>query len=328
MALLFSLLLLTHIIFDFYFQTEKMVVEKSFSNGWKAAIKSHAVHAALHGFFSSFILFLFYFLFLDCVLISITNVMFGVFLFVTASHFFVDVAKSCLSLFLKGFYLFFAFLLDQVIHVLLLILCIYLFLYKYQYYIYHTEMLRLLSVAFIFICAFSFLLKPSSIIVFSFFKTSGIDDGSNDVKITKSQISEVLYDIFAKDLSDSGITDYPHVVEAYKEKASKVISSISNGNADVKINAISKTNNAGRVIGYVERLTIFLFFVFGSVTAVVAVLAMKTALRFSDLKDDNDSGKAEYIMIGTFFSLLITIVVAYISRKCLIDLGVISNSLS
>ncbi len=48
---LFLLLLLVHIIFDFYLQTEVMVREKSFDNGFVRALKAHLFHAAMHGFF-------------------------------------------------------------------------------------------------------------------------------------------------------------------------------------------------------------------------------------------------------------------------------------
>ncbi|HBX2507116.1 TPA: DUF3307 domain-containing protein, partial [Klebsiella pneumoniae] len=48
---LFLLLLLVHIIFDFYLQTEVMVREKSFDNGFVRALNAHLFHAAMHGFF-------------------------------------------------------------------------------------------------------------------------------------------------------------------------------------------------------------------------------------------------------------------------------------
>lgn len=57
---LFLLLLLVHIIFDFYLQTEVMVREKSFDNGFVRALKAHLFHAAMHGFFFMSVLFRFY----------------------------------------------------------------------------------------------------------------------------------------------------------------------------------------------------------------------------------------------------------------------------
>jgi hypothetical protein len=328
MILLFLLLLLAHILFDFYIQNEKMVASKSFKRGVGKAIKFHFIHAGLHGFSSSLICFVFIFSFLGCVEISIPKVIFSIFIFFTVSHLIVDVVKSLIVLKIKGFYSFVAFLFDQVIHVFLLFYGVYLFFGKYSSYMYEFNLVNHISIFLVFVCAVLALLKPSSIIVYSFFKSSGINDGSGEVKITKSQVSDVLYSLFCKDLTDGGVTDYQATVLNYKEKADKVVLSVSNGNADIDINAILKVNNAGRVIGYVERLIIFLFLILGSVTAVVAVLAMKTALRFSDLKDDNDSGKAEYIMIGTFFSLLITVLISLIARTCLVKLGIKINDFS
>ncbi|MDQ2131564.1 DUF3307 domain-containing protein [Leclercia adecarboxylata] len=328
MILLFLLLFLVHILFDFYIQNEKMVVSKSFNRGVGKALKYHFIHAGSHGFFSSFICFVFIFSFLECVEISIFRVIVSVFVFFTVSHFIVDVAKSLISLKIVGFYAFIAFLIDQVIHVSLLFYGVSLFFSKYNSYMYEINLINHLSIALLFVCAVLALLKPSSIIVYSFFKSSGINDGSGNVKITKSQVSDVLYSIFCKDFIDGNVTDYQATALAYRAKADKVVLSVSNGNADIDIKSILKVNNAGRVIGYVERLIIFLFLILGSVTAVVAVLAMKTALRFSDLKDDNDSGKAEYIMIGTFFSLLVTVLISIITRVCLVELGVKINDFS
>lgn len=328
MILLFLLLLLVHILFDFYIQNEKMVESKGFNRGVRKALKYHFIHAGLHGFFSSLVCFIFIFLFLGCVDISIPKVILSVFIFFTVPHLFVDVVKSYISLKIKGFHSFFAFLFDQAIHVFLLFYGVFLFFGKYSFYMYEFNLINHLSISLVLVCAVLALLKPSSIIVYSFFKSSGINDGSGEVKITKSQVSDVLYSLFCKDFTDGSVTDYQATVLNYKAKADKVVLSVSNGSADIDINSILKVNNAGRVIGYVERLIIFLFLILGSVTAVVAVLAMKTALRFSDLKDDNDSGKAEYIMIGTFFSLLVTVLISLIARTCLVELGIKINDFS
>uniref|UniRef100_UPI00190BA399 DUF3307 domain-containing protein n=1 Tax=Klebsiella pneumoniae TaxID=573 RepID=UPI00190BA399 len=232
--------------------------------------------------------------FLSCT--NLLNLKLFVFLLIlfTLCHFLTDVIKSLISLKIKGFYSFFIFLIDQVFHILTIFFVICYFFSDYGVYIYDFDFVKYIGGILVFACAIAFLLKPSSIIVYLFFKSSGIGDGSENVKITKSKIAELLYAVLHKDLGDSNITDYKLVVSKYKEKAEKIVSGISNGQADINISSISKVNNAGRFIGYLERLIIFLFLILGSVTAVVAVLAMKTALRFSDLKDDNDSGKAEY----------------------------------
>lgn len=325
---LFLLLLLVHIIFDFYLQTEVMVREKSFDNGFVRDLKAHLFHAAMHGFFLCLSCFVFTYGFLSCT--NLLNLKLFVFLLIlfTLCHFLTDVIKSLISLKIKGFYSFFIFLIDQVFHILTIFFVICYFFSDYGVYIYDFDFVKYIGGILVFACAIAFLLKPSSIIVYLFFKSSGIGDGSENVKITKSKIAELLYAVLHKDLGDSNITDYKLVVSKYKEKAEKIVSGISNGQADINISSISKVNNAGRFIGYLERLIIFLFLILGSVTAVVAVLAMKTALRFSDLKDDNDSGKAEYIMIGTFFSLIITVIISMLARMYLIEIGIKINDFS
>ncbi|MBW3929209.1 DUF3307 domain-containing protein [Klebsiella pneumoniae] len=325
---LFLLLLLVHIIFDFYLQTEVMVREKSFDNGFVRALKAHLFHAAMHGFFLCLSCFAFIYGFLSCT--NLLNLKLFVFLLIlfTLCHFLTDVIKSLISLKIKGFYSFFIFLIDQVFHILTILFVICYFFNDYGVYIYDFDFVKYIGGMLVFACAIAFLLKPSSIIVYLFFKSSGIGDGSENVKITKSKIAELLYAVLHKDLGDSNIADYTLVVSKYKEKAEKIVIGISNGQADINISSISKVNNAGRFIGYLERLIIFLFLILGSVTAVVAVLAMKTALRFSDLKDDNDSGKAEYIMIGTFFSLIITVIISMLARMYLIEIGIKINDFS
>lgn len=79
------------------------------------------------------------------------------------------------------------------------------------------------------------------------------------------------------------------------------------------------SNQAGKWIGYTERTMIYLFFLSGQYTAIAAVMALKTAFRFNDLKDDNDSHRSEYIMIGTFVSFFITIIIATVVRHIITD---------
>ncbi|ELL8702305.1 DUF3307 domain-containing protein [Escherichia coli] len=327
-TVLFLLLLLVHIIFDFYLQTEEMVIEKAFDNGIGRALKAHLFHAVMHGFFLCLSCFAFIYVLLGCT--NLSNLMLFGFLFTlfTFFHFVIDVAKSITSLKVNGFYCFVLFLFDQVLHVLTIFFVIYYFFCDYGVYIYDFDSIKYVGGVLVFACSIAFLLKPSSIIVYLFFKSSGIGDGSEKVKITKSKIAELLYIVLNKELGDSDVKDCKAAVDKYKKKAEEIVIGISDGQADIDIRTISKVNNAGRFIGYLERLIIFLFLILGSVTAVVAVLAMKTALRFSDLKDDNDSGKAEYIMIGTFFSLIVTVIISVLARMYLIEIGIKINDFS
>lgn len=64
--------------------------------------------------------------------------------------------------------------------------------------------------------------------------------------------------------------------------------------------------NAGAMIGYLERILILSFVLLDEYTAVGFVLALKAAYRF---KDTGDHPQAEYMLMGTFLSLVITLAV-------------------
>jgi len=68
---------------------------------------------------------------------------------------------------------------------------------------------------------------------------------------------------------------------------------------------------AGAMIGYLERLLILSFVLAGEYLAIGFVLALKTAFRF---RDTDDRRKAEYIMMGTFLSVALTIGIGLAAR--------------
>lgn len=252
-TVLFLLLLLVHIIFDFYLQTEEMLREKAFDNGIGRALKAHLFHAVMHGFFLCLSCFAFIYVLLGCT--NLSNLMLFGFLFplFTFFHFVIDVAKSITSLKVNGFYCFVLFLFDQVLHVLTIFFVIYYFFCDYGVYIYDFDSIKYVGGVLVFACSIAFLLKPSSIIVYLFFKSSGIGDGSEKVKITKSKIAELLYIVLNKELGDSDVKDCKAAVDKYKKKAEEIVIGISDGQADIDIRTISKVNNAGRFIGYLDR---------------------------------------------------------------------------
>ncbi len=73
--------------------------------------------------------------------------------------------------------------------------------------------------------------------------------------------------------------------------------------------------NAGAMIGYLERVLLLTFILIGQYTAVGFVLALKAAYRF---KDTGDHPQSEYMLMGTFLSLTITLAVG-LAAKFLID---------
>lgn len=68
--------------------------------------------------------------------------------------------------------------------------------------------------------------------------------------------------------------------------------------------------NGGRVIGYLERLLIYVFILSGQFAGVGFLVAAKSIFRFGELKDSENRKQAEYIIIGTFISFLVGIVVS------------------
>lgn len=62
----------------------------------------------------------------------------------------------------------------------------------------------------------------------------------------------------------------------------------------------------GRVIGALERLLIYIFLVSGHSLAVSVIVAVKALARFKRMEEDQ--AFAEYVIIGTFLSILIALV--------------------
>lgn len=90
------------------------------------------------------------------------------------------------------------------------------------------------------------------------------------------------------------------------QKGGRVIEPLENG-----------FENGGQVIGYYERLLIFLFVLADAPTAIGFLVAAKSVLRFGDLKDGQSRKNAEYIIIGTLMSFAYALVVAYGTRLLL-----------
>lgn len=66
-------------------------------------------------------------------------------------------------------------------------------------------------------------------------------------------------------------------------------------------------DNAGKYIGMLERLFVFLFVVTDNWEGIGFLLAAKSVFRFGDLKESKDRKLTEYILIGTLLSVGIAI---------------------
>ncbi len=69
-------------------------------------------------------------------------------------------------------------------------------------------------------------------------------------------------------------------------------------------NTRESLSRAGAVIGYLERFMVLTFVLLNQFAAIGFVLAIKTAFRFREM---DDRKKAEYVMLGTFYSFTLTI---------------------
>jgi len=76
--------------------------------------------------------------------------------------------------------------------------------------------------------------------------------------------------------------------------------------------------NAGKYIGILERVLIFVFILTNHFEAVGFLLAAKSIFRFGDLKEAHDLKLTEYVLIGTLLSFGIAIVTAMLAEMFVI----------
>lgn len=84
---------------------------------------------------------------------------------------------------------------------------------------------------------------------------------------------------------------------------------------ETKING--SLQNAGKWIGNLERLLIFVFIIVGRFEAIGFLLAAKSIFRFGDLKQGEDRRLTEYVLIGTLLSFGIAILTGLLYTKLL-----------
>lgn len=69
--------------------------------------------------------------------------------------------------------------------------------------------------------------------------------------------------------------------------------------------------NAGRWIGYLERILILTFIFTGNIEGIGFLLAAKSVFRFGELNKAKDIKITEYVLIGTFASFTIAILIGF-----------------
>lgn len=72
--------------------------------------------------------------------------------------------------------------------------------------------------------------------------------------------------------------------------------------------------NAGKWIGYLERILILTFIFTGNVEGIGFLLAAKSVFRFGELNRTKDIKVTEYVLIGTFTSFAIAILIGFTAQ--------------
>jgi hypothetical protein len=85
----------------------------------------------------------------------------------------------------------------------------------------------------------------------------------------------------------------------------------------VKKEPVEGLKEGGKMIGWLERLLIFVFVLTGQYAGVGFLIAAKSVFRFGELKESENRKEAEYIIIGTFISFLFGLAVSILARLAL-----------
>jgi Protein of unknown function (DUF3307). len=74
------------------------------------------------------------------------------------------------------------------------------------------------------------------------------------------------------------------------------------------------TRNAGKMIGYLERIIVCLFLMYQQYSAIAFVLTAKSVARFKEI--ENNKSMAEYYLIGTLLSVVSAFVITLLLGLC------------
>lgn len=85
-----------------------------------------------------------------------------------------------------------------------------------------------------------------------------------------------------------------------------------------KETGIDSLKNAGKWIGMIERLLVFIFIISGNFSAVGFLLTAKSVFRFGDLSKAKNMKLTEYVLIGTLLSFGIAILVGLLFKNIVI----------
>ncbi len=74
------------------------------------------------------------------------------------------------------------------------------------------------------------------------------------------------------------------------------------------------TDKTGKIIGYLERIIIFILLQFGAYSSIAFVLTAKSIARFKAIEENE--GRAKYYLIGTLISTSSVIIISFVLGLC------------
>lgn len=86
-------------------------------------------------------------------------------------------------------------------------------------------------------------------------------------------------------------------------------------NEQIELDQKESLRGAGKYIGMLERVFVYLAFMTGNAQVIGFLLAAKSVFRFGDLTKSKDRKLTEYILIGTLFSFLMAIIAGLLSTR-------------
>ncbi|WP_264373530.1 DUF3307 domain-containing protein [Pseudomonas sp. IAC-BECa141] len=283
------------------------------NNRVKEFFVAHSLHALTHSVVITAISVVWFFSNTESSRPSSIVELFNIFLVIGVILFFSHLCIDMLKEFVSERFVSYGsvvFLIDQFAHISIVFWLVLKFFYSAEYLSGKSNIQLELTTLTIFAISLVLLLRPASIFIVLFMSGKKIGGMSERIQITKSFMAAAYYSELAKEYASKSGADLHDELRKSKDKADDLVTFLKSGTLEVSTDRAFDSNGAGKWIGYIERVMIFVFFIFNQPAAIAGIMAIKTAFRFNDLKDDNDSARSEYIMIGTFLSFFITMIVA------------------
>ena len=271
-----KLLLIAHLIGDFFLQPVKLVEQK------KNSIKGLIIHTIIYTLMIALVLLLFG---------NIWEIIFWTFL-IFISHFAIDYVRIKINKNNKNNNIrFYSFVIDQLIHVLILVINAFVIesdLNVIGMFFYDVEILREIGFNNIINYSLSILivLKPSSIFIKYFLDFIFIKKEKNFTDEKENIITS--YNLI--------ISNENKVEKKIEISQQKVVDNLKEKNND--------SDNIGSLIGILERVIILLLGALGLYGSIALVLTAKSLARFKQLENKKF---AEKYLVGTLMSLIIAI---------------------